>query len=77
MCGKHAMLGFVSILVHAAESSFRFRKVNSLLPLGRAKERHALLLAALPIWRRVHADIDAEQPAIDIPQLRMSLASLA
>lgn len=38
---------------------------------------HALLLQALPIWRQVHADIDAEQPAIDIPRLRASLGAIA
>jgi len=41
------------------------------------KTGHALLLDALPIWRKTHADIAAEIPALDLNGLRASLRALA
>ncbi len=41
------------------------------------KTGHALLLDALPIWRKTHADIAAEFPALDLNGLRASLRALA
>ena len=38
---------------------------------------HAALLAALPIWRQTHADIEMERPGVDIDELRASLRALA
>ena len=38
---------------------------------------HAILLAALPIWRRAHAEIEAGLPGLDVDELRASLRALA
>ena len=38
---------------------------------------HMLLLAALPIWRKTHADIAAETPGLDLDDLKASLRALA
>ena len=38
---------------------------------------HDVLLQALPVWRREHADIEAELPSIDIAEVRTSLRALA
>ncbi len=40
------------------------------------KAGHALLLDALPIWRKTHADMAAELPALDLNKLRASLREL-
>ncbi len=41
------------------------------------KAGHTLLLDALPIWRKTHADIAAEIPSLDLNDLRASLRALA
>jgi DNA-binding MarR family transcriptional regulator len=41
------------------------------------KAGHLLLLEALPIWRKTHADIAAERPSLDLSDLRSSLRGLA
>ncbi|MBV1796635.1 MarR family winged helix-turn-helix transcriptional regulator [Siccirubricoccus sp. G192] len=38
---------------------------------------HAVLLSALPIWRRAHADIEAAMPRFNMEELRASLLALA
>ncbi len=38
---------------------------------------HALLSKALPIWRKTHADIEAERPLVDLDDLRATLRVLA
>ncbi len=38
---------------------------------------HAALTDALPIWRQTHADIEAEQPNLDLDEIRGSLRALA
>ncbi len=57
--------------VHADPADRRSR----LLTLTKAG--HNLLLDALPIWRKTHADIAAEMPALDLNDLRASLRALA
>ena len=36
-----------------------------------------LLVAALPVWRGTHAEIEKRVPGVDVPRLRADLAALA
>ncbi|MFC0386134.1 MarR family winged helix-turn-helix transcriptional regulator [Muricoccus vinaceus] len=45
--------------------------------LGLTEAGHALLLDALPIWKRTHADLEAGLPELDVEGLRASLRALA
>lgn len=38
---------------------------------------HAALVAALPDWRRTHAEIEAATPGVDMDQLRAALRALS
>ncbi len=38
---------------------------------------HALLFGALPVWKQIHADIEAAQPHLDMNELRASLQAVS
>jgi len=41
------------------------------------EEGHALLLAALPDWRRAHVELETALPGLDMDMLREGLRALA
>jgi len=45
--------------------------------LGLTEAGHAALLAARPIWKQTHSDLEARLPGLNVEGLRTSLRALA